>query len=164
MVTQEIIRSGNNYRTYRKCKGCGEIDLALCDAKGNFREEYCLACSHERVFQKWDAEWIYYESKHSKKRAYKRTCFICGKIEYVKPNKDGLFNSPYCRSCMNRARYIMRVKCPHGFTNRNISPYAFECLTCKLAACYFDILDIKNGELVPHKLKRLTNTIKHGRL
>ncbi len=152
LVTQEIIRNGTNYRTYRKCKGCGEIDLALCDAKGNFREEYCLACSHERVFQKWDEEFIYYETKSSKKRAYKRTCFICGKVEYLKPNKDGLFNSPYCRSCSNRVRGILRHGCPLGFKScDNASP--LDCLNCKLSACYFDILDIKNGELVPHKLK-----------
>ena len=157
MVTQEIIRSGNNYRTYRKCKGCGEIDLALCDAKGNFRSEYCHACTSEVTFQLWDGEFIYYKTKHSVKRLYKRTCFICGRVQYLRVNRDGYFNSPYCRSCMNTARAILRRGCPHNFAIDESNSERFECLTCKLAACYFDINDIQIGNITPHKLERVKN-------
>ena len=160
-MTTEIVRiphkSGYMYRAYRKCKSCGEIDLALCGAKGNFRSEYCHACTSEVTFQLWDGEFIYYKTKHSVKRLYKRTCFICGKTEYLRVNKDGFFNSPYCRSCKNMARGIMRHGCPLGYNTDDSDRDAYKCLGCKLAACYFDINDIQIGNITPHKLERVKN-------
>lgn len=147
--------SGYYYRRERICKGCGEIDLALCNAKGNFRCEYCLACALEKSFQKWDEDWIY--SNDRCKRLYKRTCFICGRVQYLRVNRDGYFNSPYCRSCINTARAILRRGCPHNFAIDESNSERFECLTCKLAACYFDINDIQLGNITPHKLERVKN-------